>query len=72
MFDIIILNSICSFKVDFDNTFFVSRPNFDLKIPLVIEDCAKTNSFYLNNLYGEKMQLLFNGHILKLYSSNGI
>jgi len=36
MVDIIILNPISSFKVDFDSTFFVSRPNFYLKIPLMI------------------------------------
>jgi hypothetical protein len=35
MVDIIILNFIGSFKVDFDGTHFVLRPIFDLKIPLI-------------------------------------
>jgi hypothetical protein len=33
MVDIIIYNSIGSFKVDFDSTFFVLRPIFYLKFP---------------------------------------
>jgi hypothetical protein len=37
MVDIIILNPIGSFKVDFDSTFFfVLRPIFYLKIPLML------------------------------------
>ena len=34
--DIITLNPIGSFKVDFDSTFFVLRPIFYLKIPLMV------------------------------------
>lgn len=36
-----------------------------------IEDAADTNSFYLNHLDGEMLQLPMNGKILKHYNSDG-